>query len=49
VQQSRVYNAGQHEKTIEMLSRLNNEKIKRQERIVHDMKRKQEQEIKKLN
>ena len=46
--QDNSYNVAQHEKTVEMLSRLNGEKMKRQERAVMEMKRKQEAEIRKL-
>jgi Mg/Co/Ni transporter MgtE len=48
MQQKQTYNSIQHEKTIEMLSRINNEKMRRQEKIVHEMKKKQEKEIQKL-
>ena len=36
-----AYNVSQHTKAVEMLERINNEKMKRQEKIAKDLKRKQ--------
>ena len=48
IQQQQAYNPSQHEKTLEMLGRLNNEKLRRHEKIVDSMKRKQQLEMDKL-
>lgn len=46
--QNNAYNVMQHEKTMEMLSRLNNEKMRRQEKMVNELRKKQEMEIRNL-
>jgi hypothetical protein len=48
IQNSQTYNLVQHERNVEMLSRLNNERMRRQEKLVGDMRRKQESEMRKL-
>ena len=43
-----AYNVSQHTKAVEMLERINNEKMKRQEKIVKDLKRKQNMQLRKV-